>query len=80
AFHTAQQGRPGPVVLALPEDVLSEAVETPDARPARLALGHPGREQIAELRDRLARAERPLALLGGGGWSPQAKSDFEAFA
>jgi acetolactate synthase-1/2/3 large subunit len=80
AFHTACQGRPGPVVLALPEDVLSELVETADARPVRAAVGHPGGDEMAELRDRLARSERPLALLGGGGWSAQAKADFEAFA
>ena len=80
AFHTAQQGRPGPVVLALPEDVLSEDVDTPDARPARPAVARPGAGEMAELRDRLARAERPLAILGGGGWSAEAKADFEAFA
>jgi acetolactate synthase-1/2/3 large subunit len=80
AFHTAQQGRPGPVVLALPEDVLSETVATADARPVRPAVGHPGTDEMAELRDRLGRAERPLAVLGGGGWSAQAKADFEAFA
>ena len=80
AFHTAQQGRPGPVVLALPEDVLSEDVDTLDARPARPAVARPGAEEMTELRDRLARAERPLAILGGGGWSAEAKADFEAFA
>ena len=80
AFHVAQQGRPCPVVLALPEDVLSEPVQTPDARPARPAVGRPGAEEMAELRERLARAERPLAILGGGGWSAEAKADFEAFA
>jgi acetolactate synthase-1/2/3 large subunit len=80
AFHTAQQGRPGPVVLALPEDVLSEPVEVPDARPSRPAVGRPGAEEMAELRDRLSRAERPLAILGGSGWSAEAKADFEAFA
>ena len=80
AFHTAQQGRPGPVVLALPEDVLSDSVDTPDARPARPAVGRPGEPEMAELRDRLARAQRPLAILGGGGWSAGAKADFEAFA
>jgi acetolactate synthase-1/2/3 large subunit len=80
AFHTVRQGRPGPAVLALPEDVLSETVETPDARPARPAVGRPGAAEMAELRDRLARAERPLAVLGGGGWSAEAKADFEAFA
>ncbi len=80
AFHTAVQGRPGPVVLALPEDVLSETVETADARPVRAAAGHPGTAEMAELRDRLAAAERPLAILGGGGWSAAAKADFEAFA
>ncbi|MBK1669672.1 thiamine pyrophosphate-binding protein [Rhodovibrio sodomensis] len=80
AFHTALQGRPGPVVLALPEDVLSDTTETADARPVRPAVGHPGPAELAELLQRLSRARRPLAILGGGGWTAQAKADFEAFA
>jgi acetolactate synthase-1/2/3 large subunit len=80
AFRTAQQGRPGPVVLALPEDVLTARAAVPDAPAVAPALASPGAAEMAELRDRLARAERPLAILGGGGWSAQAKADFEAFA
>jgi acetolactate synthase-1/2/3 large subunit len=80
AFHTAQQGRPGPVVLALPEDVLSATAAVGDTGAARPAAAHPGDAAMAELRERLTAAERPLALLGGGGWSALAKADFEAFA
>jgi acetolactate synthase-1/2/3 large subunit len=80
AFATATSGRPGPVVLALPEDMLREAAGVPDARPYQPVQAHPGHEQMAELRARLAAAERPFLLVGGGGWSARAKADIEAFA
>ncbi|MEM7654275.1 MAG: thiamine pyrophosphate-binding protein, partial [Pseudomonadota bacterium] len=83
AFHTALSGRQGPVVLALPEhvlmaesDVLSEA-QTPAA--ATPAQAHPGMDDIDRLRSLLAGAERPLVILGGGGWNAEACSDIKAF-
>jgi acetolactate synthase-1/2/3 large subunit len=79
AFTTACAGRPGPVVLALPEDMLASDVEAADAEPFHVVQPHPGAEQIEALRGLLARAERPLALLGGGGWTPRASKDVQSF-
>jgi len=69
AFHLAQSGRPGPVVLALPEDVLTEYAQVHDLPTARIARPAPDPAAMATLRDRLVLAERPLAILGGPGWS-----------
>jgi acetolactate synthase I/II/III large subunit len=79
AFYTATSGRPGPVVLALPEDMLTDVVETMDAGPyARVAI-QPGPADMATLAGLLAHAKRPLAIVGGGGWSEQARLHFEGF-
>ena len=80
AFHRAVSGRPGPVVLALPEDLLSEACEVEDAGPYRVVQAHPGAEDLAATRELLAVAERPLMLVGGGTWSAEASRDVMAFA
>ncbi|MBL4758995.1 MAG: thiamine pyrophosphate-binding protein [Rhizobiales bacterium] len=80
AFHTAMSGRPGPVVLALPEDMLREyaACIIPDK--VVPALAHPGAGDLDRLADMLADAKSPLAILGGGGWSQSATDDFAVFA
>jgi len=80
AFATATSGRPGPVVLALPEDMLRETAAVADAVPYRPAQAHPGPDDMAKLRDLLERAVRPLMILGGGGWGPAAITDIRAFA
>ncbi len=80
AFHTAMAGRPGPVVLALPEDMLRESAAVADPEPYKVVRAYPGAAQMTELRERLARARRPVMLLGGGGWSPAASRDLQAFA
>jgi acetolactate synthase-1/2/3 large subunit len=81
AYHTATSGRPGPVVLALPEDMLSGAVPMPNlAKPYHASAGYPDPRLMAELQQRLQRARRPLIIVGGGGWSAEAKADLEAFA
>ena len=80
AFTTATSGRPGPVVLALPEDMQTDDVEAEDARPYAPVPAHPGADDLARLRDLLAGAKRPFAIVGGGGWSEQAAEDFLAFA
>jgi acetolactate synthase-1/2/3 large subunit len=80
AFHRAVNGRPGPVALALPEDMLTDLVETKDAGHYVTARGNPSAEQMAELRDRLAKAQRPFVILGGGGWDSQAVADIQVFA
>ena len=80
AFTVATAGRPGPVVLALPEDMLVDEVETADARPFVRVRTHPGAADLARLRDLLAASERPLAIVGGGGWTAEAGRDIAAFA
>lgn len=80
AFHVATSGRPGPVVLALPEDMLSAMADVPDitaaaARPARIAP-----QDVAAIEAELARAERPLVVVGGPHWSDAAHADLARFA
>src|SRR5690606_25259831 len=80
AFHRAVNGRPGPVVLALPEDMLTDTVEIGDAGHYKISRAHPGEEDMSAFRDLLAKAKRPLAILGGGGWDMAAVNAFRAFA
>ncbi|CAA9494093.1 MAG: Thiamine pyrophosphate-requiring enzymes [uncultured Sphingomonadaceae bacterium] len=80
AFSVAMSGRPGPVVLALPEDMLTEEIEVADARPARPARPRAARADLVAARDLLARAERPLLIAGGGSWSVQAAAELRRFA
>jgi len=75
AFAVASSGRPGPVVLALPEDMLGEEADVPDAAPFAAAQGHPGADDLRRLRELLAAAERPLVVVGGQPWSEQAHAD-----
>jgi acetolactate synthase-1/2/3 large subunit len=79
AYATACAGRPGPVVLALPEDMLAAESGAPDAPPFRVIQPSPDAGDIAALRDLLARAERPCALIGGGGWTPVASAQLRTF-
>ena len=80
AFQLALSGRPGPVVLALPEDMLSERVAVPDAGGHHVVQAHPGADDLARLRLMLSQSQRPMMLVGGGGWTPQASADIVAFA
>jgi acetolactate synthase-1/2/3 large subunit len=80
AFHRAVNGRPGPVVLALPEDMLTDRVDVADAGRYKPVQPSPSAAQMHDLRDRLDEAKRPLMILGGGGWSPEAVADIRAFA
>ncbi len=80
AYHVATSGRPGPVVLALPEDMLTEMAEAADAEPYRPVETWPGAAPMAALRERLAAAERPFLLLGGSAWDAEAVERIEAFA
>jgi len=80
AFCTAMSGRPGPVVLALPEDMLTDEVEVADGRPAEAHQAWPDPSAVARLRAMLETAERPFVILGGGGWTAEAVADMERFA
>ena len=80
AFHTAMQGRPGPVVLVLPEDMLTQPIQAPIVAPARPAEAAPTPAALAEVAQRLAAAKRPLVIAGGGGWTPEASVALQAFA
>jgi acetolactate synthase-1/2/3 large subunit len=80
AFQVATSGRPGPVVLALPEDMLRDQRAAAVVGPYRAVHAHPGAADLAELRRLLAAAERPIMLVGGSGWSDAAAADIARFA
>ncbi|MBS0608383.1 MAG: thiamine pyrophosphate-binding protein, partial [Proteobacteria bacterium] len=80
AFHIATSGRPGPVVVALPEDMLTSTATVADALPYQVAETHPGASALHDLQQRLQAAERPVVILGGSRWSEQAVQDVTAFA
>jgi acetolactate synthase I/II/III large subunit len=80
AYHVARSGRPGPVVLGLPEDMLAAEAEARDAEPAQIADCRPAPEDLVELQRLLGKAARPLLIVGGPGWSTAAKAALEAFA
>ncbi len=80
AFATAMNGRPGPVVLVLPEDMLTQVVDTvplPRVEPVQ-AWSDPG--ALRDLRQLLLQAQRPLVIAGGGGWTAQAAAALQRFA
>lgn len=81
AYRVAMSGRPGPVVLALPEDMLTEMIEAPSAprrvEPQRYA---PAPGALEALSERIAGAQRPLVIAGGGGWSERARAELARFA
>src|SRR6266487_4237817 len=80
AFHLAMSGRPGPVVLALPEDMLTQTASVPDVAPYRVVQASPSAADLEKLRGLLAGAKRPLAILGGTVWTREACRDLKAFA
>jgi len=80
AFHRAVNGRPGPVVVALPEDMLTEMAEVSDAGPFKRVLMTPAAEQMAAMQQLLERSERPLMVLGGSGWDTESVHDIQLFA
>ncbi|TDV11002.1 thiamine pyrophosphate-binding protein [Paraburkholderia caballeronis] len=81
AFHLAMSGRPGPVVLALPEDVLSDACEPmPVAPAAQRVQASPSAAQMERVRELLAGAQKPFVIAGGSGWTRAACDDLRRFA
>jgi acetolactate synthase-1/2/3 large subunit len=72
AFHTAVAGRPGPVVLALPEDTLFSDAAIADVPRHHVVRAAPAPADIEKLRQLLANAQRPFVLVGGGGWTAAA--------
>ncbi len=80
AFAVATSGRPGPVVLALPEDMLRDTVAAPLPRPYTPVAAFPGPGQMAEFRERLQAARHPLVILGGTRWTQEAVSALQDFA
>jgi acetolactate synthase I/II/III large subunit len=80
AFQVATSGRPGPVVLALPEDMLRDRRAAAVVGPYRAVRAHPGAADLAEMRRLLSTAERPMMLVGGSGWTDQACHEIACFA
>jgi acetolactate synthase-1/2/3 large subunit len=80
AFQIATSGRPGPVVVALPEDMLRDRRAAAIAGPYHAVRAHPGAADLAELRRLLAAVERPIMMVGGSGWSDLAAADIARFA
>jgi acetolactate synthase I/II/III large subunit len=80
AFQVAVSGRPGPVVLALPEDVLVASARVADARPVRPVVPAAAPADLARLRELLGGARRPLVVAGGPGWTGAAATGLRAVA
>ena len=79
AFSTALSGRPGPVVLSLPEDVLAEEADVGDGARVEVPRLGPQADDLERLRGLLADAERPLVVVGEGGWTAETSRDVQAF-
>ena len=80
AFHTALQGRPGPVVLVLPEDMLTQAISAPVLPRVEPALAWPAPGALRDLQALLMAAQRPLLIAGGSGWDAEACRALQRFA
>lgn len=79
AVHVALQGRPGPVVLSIPEDVLSATSAVADAAPATVVDASPSAAQMTAVRELLQSAKRPLVIVGNCGWTAAAAAQFRSF-
>jgi acetolactate synthase-1/2/3 large subunit len=80
AFHRAMSGRPGPVAVALPEDMQRDMTEVEDAAPYQIARPGAAPKDMAAMQAMLAAAKKPLMILGGAGWSQSACADILAYA
>jgi acetolactate synthase I/II/III large subunit len=80
AFAVATSGRPGPVIVSLPEDMLASLAEAPDALPYAPVETSPGEAEMHKLAELLGNAKRPFVIVGGSRWSVEAKSRLEKAA
>lgn len=80
AFRVATSGRPGPVVVSLPEDMLTEVVTVADARPYTATQAELSITSLDALKAEIAGAERPLLLVGGSGWTDASAAAITRFA
>ena len=80
AFALTTSGRPGPVVLSLPEDMLREETMAADAGSYQIVQAYPGVSELRQVREMLAHSKRPIMILGGTTWTSQAVADIMAFA
>ena len=80
AFHSAMQGRPGPVVLVLPEDMLTVTINQPVLPRVEPVRAWPAPGGLRELRGLLLAAERPFLIAGGSGWDAEACAALQRFA
>ena len=79
AFATATSGRPGPVVLALPEDMLTDVTEVADAKPWKQLAIHPSKEDVDKTVKSLSSANKPVIIIGGSGWSESTRLYLQNF-
>ena len=80
AFATAMNGRPGPVVLVLPEDMLTQFVQTRPLPKIQALEAWSDPASLRQLRELLLQAQKPFVIAGGGGWTPQAAQALQRFA
>ncbi|MCD2514338.1 thiamine pyrophosphate-binding protein [Comamonas endophytica] len=80
AFHTATSGRPGPVVVSLPEDMLTQTTHQLAFASTPLEPRAPTPAAMQRIAALLASAQRPLVVVGGSGWTQEASSDLARFA
>ena len=80
AFATATSGRQGPVVLALPEDMLDAPATVADARAYRPVQGAASTDDLGRLGDLIAASAKPIVIAGGSGWDARSCLDLEVFA
>ena len=80
AFHTATSGRPGPVVLALPEDMLTEYADTKIINSYQKIEAYPSPADLAQVEEMLSKSKAPLVIVGGGGWDEASCQKIQDFA
>ena len=80
AFHVATTGRPGPVVIALPQDMLMDICEVPDACCYQVPQPAPTTENVERIAELLRASRKPLVVVGGSRWSERVRAHTEAFA